>query len=302
MTSKKIIVLGLLAAGTLAACTEHAYMREEVADRLAHPVWMVEREIPAGQFSLMAYERMHERHEPATIYIEGDGELTGDFRMDSKNPTPRNPVALHIATRDLAENVVYLARPCQYSGVEGCDTAYWGNKRLSQEVIDSYQAALDEIKKRYDIEGFNLVGFDGGGGIAAILAAKRTDVLSLRTVAGNLDTAVYAQTHGIPPLDGSLNPVDFAGQLVSVPQCHYVGGQDTVIPPAILQSYLQALGPSNCVQYKFVQEAEHQKGWVDKWPEFLEQSCACQGPVEPVAYTPPVEDFAPIAPEVPEKP
>jgi pimeloyl-ACP methyl ester carboxylesterase len=254
------------------------YLREDVADRLAHPVWMVERQIPAGLFSLTAYERMHEANAPATIYIEGDGELTTDFRMNSKDPTPRNPVSLHLATKDKADNVAWIARPCQYYGIESCDAAYWGNERFAPEVVTAYSLALDEIKKRYDIQGFNLVGFDGGAAIATILAAQRDDVLTLRTVAGTLDTTLYASEHKIPALSGSLNPLDFAPKLANIPQTHYIGGQDKVISPALLHSYLQAVGPSNCVQYHFIQEAEHDQGWVEKWPGFLTDVPTCKGP------------------------
>jgi hypothetical protein len=254
-------------------------MRDDVADRLAHPVWMVEREIPAGLFNLTAYERMHEHNAPATVYIEGDGELTTDFRINSKNPTPRNPVSLHLATKDKAQNVAWIARPCQYSGTDKCDAAYWGNERFSPEVLSAYNIALDEIKKRYDIQGYNLVGFDGGGAIAAILASQRNDVLTLRTVAGNLDTNLYASEHKMPPMAGSLNPIDFAPKLANLPQTHYIGGQDKVISPALLHSYLQAVGPSNCVQYHFIQEAEHDQGWVEKWPGFLADVPTCKGPV-----------------------
>lgn len=307
MSYAKNLFLGFAALTALAAC-EHvpdklkpkAYVREETADRLGHAVWMYEREIPAGLFSLTAYERIHERGEVATVYIEGDGELTDNFHMDSKNPTPKNPVALHLATKDKSENLVWIARPCQYNGISACDEAYWGNERFSPEVLSAYTIALDEIKKRYDIKAFHLVGFDGGGAIASILAAQRPDVLSLRTVAANLDTNVYAKEHQMPPLTGSLNPIDFAQNLKNIPQTHFIGGQDTVVPPSILHSYLQAVGPSNCVNHKFIQEAEHTKGWVEKWPELLLEMPACDAPVEDWDFEPMPEPIR-IMPETPDK-
>lgn len=303
MINRKNLFLGLAALTVLGACDHISkpYMREEVADRLAHPVWMVEREIPAGLFNLTAYERMHRRGQPATVYIEGDGLLTADFRMDSKNPTPRNPVSLHLATKDKSKNIAWIARPCQYHGIEGCGANYWGGERFSPEVLTAYNLALDEIRKRYDVTAFDLVGFDGGGAIAAILAAQRPDVLSLRTVAANLDTSVYAKEHGIAPLAGSLNPVDFAATLNDLPQIHYIGGQDKVVSPALLHSYLQAVGPSNCVKYHFIQEAEHEQGWVEKWPEFLLEKPACEGPaVEEYQFEPMPEPIR-IQPETPDK-
>ena len=298
--------LGLLLAG---CGTSTIAMREEVAQRIAAPSWMVERQIPAAPFALTAYERMHERFAPADIYIEGDGLAWMTKNRKSLNPTPKNPVGLHLASRDKAENVVWLARPCQFSGLlddsTACDDAYWTNKRFAPEVISAYNAALDDIKKRYDIEGFNLIGFSGGGAIAALLAAQRVDVLSLRTVAGNLDHHAHSNYHNVSVLEGSLNPPDFAEKLTTMPQVHFIGGQDEVVPPAVLHSYLQALGPSNCVQYQFIHEAAHEEGWVQKWPEFLQMTPACSGLVQEIDFT----DFPSMPeprfitkPEKPEKP
>src|SRR5262245_60050521 len=120
MTPSRTILLGLSALSILSACEgiTKPYLREDTADRLGHAAWMIERDVPAGLFTMTVHERMHERNAPGTIYIEGDGELTNDFHMDSKNPTPRNPVSLHLATRDKSENLAWIARPCQYNGIE----------------------------------------------------------------------------------------------------------------------------------------------------------------------------------------
>lgn len=271
-----------LAAGGCTLMTMGTSMRDEVAQRIAAPAWMVERQIPASPFSLTAFERMHTHHAPANIYIEGDGLAWVTKRQKSLDPTPKNPVALHLASRDKADNVAYIARPCQYSGMLAadtpCDNAYWGHKRFAPEVIESYQIALDEIKQRYNITSFNLIGFSGGGAVAAILAAGRDDVDSLRTVAGNLDHRAHSAHHEVSYLKGSLNPPDYADKLSGVAQVHYIGGQDDIVPPMILHSYLQALGASSCVKYQFVQEAAHEEGWVNKWPELLKQNVECRGP------------------------
>ena len=294
-------------------------MEENVAANIAGPVYMIEREIPAGPFSLTAFERMHERNAPADIYIEGDGKAWLSRTEISLNPTPHNPVALRLASRDKAENVAYLARPCQYSGMldknKACDEAYWTNKRFAPEVLKAYNDALDEMKRHYGIQGYNLIGFSGGGAVAAILAAQREDVLSLRTVAGNLDHRAHSAYHNVAVLEGSLNPPDFAPRLRAMPQVHFIGGQDPIMPPAILESYLQALGPTNCVQYKMIQEAEHDKGWADKWPELLSIRPTCDGDIKrmDVTVTSSVPSFSPTplitaptsietSPEKPEKP
>lgn len=273
---------------TIGACTIPP-VKEEIAKRIAAPAWMVGRELPAKPFSLTVYERMHERLAPADIYIEGDGVAWVTKTKQSANPTPENPVALHLASRDKSENVAYIARPCQFSGMldpeESCDAAYWGDKRFAPEVIESYQIALDEIKARYDITKFNLIGFSGGAAVAAILAAERDDVASLRTVAGNLDHRALSAHHNVSYMDESLNPPDYADKLRNVPQYHFIGGQDQTVPPGVLHSYLQAIGSSSCVGYEFVQESAHEEGWVNKWPDLLKNyPPVCKG--EPMELEP----------------
>jgi hypothetical protein len=272
-SSKTPALLCALALGSCAMASL-PYVKEETAQRLAAPAWMVKRDISANDFTLRAYERIHARGAYANIYIEGDGETSGSY-----GPTPKNPVALHLATKDKAENVIYIARPCQYMMVQDnaapCDEAFWKDARYSADVLDAYNTALDNIVKRYNISGFNFIGYDGGGTIATLLAAQRADAISLRTVAGILDHKTYTDLHTMPALDGSLNPITQSGNLTRVPQFHFIGGQDNIVPPAILQSYLQSAPTSHCVQSMMVQEASHDTGWVDKWPELLALPVTC---------------------------
>lgn len=279
----KFALLALAGLSTLGlgACAREV-MREEVAMRVATPAWMVKREIDAGPFQLVAFERMHERGSPATLYIEGDGKA--DEARDSTllfDATPVNPVALHLATKDKAENLAYLARPCQYTesykdnydkvterpDAETFCGEHWAGGQYSPETLAAYGDVLDRMKRRYDITAFHIVGYDGGATLAAALAASRRDVLSFRSVAGKFD---------LPALERHIPA------LRSMPQHHFIGGADTVTPPAVLHNYLQALGHTECVEYTMIQEAEHEKGWVDKWPGLLKTKVpTCRRPVEP---------------------
>ncbi len=268
---------GILATLILGGCiaTSMPYMRGETAQRIAAPAWMIKRDIPADPYLLRAYERIHDRGGIANVYIEGDGPSVDPL----KDPTPTNPVALHLASKDNAKNLVYIARPCQFNGrieyPHDCNHSEWQDARFSRDVIDSYEKALDDISARYRIKGFNLVGYSGGAAIAAIIAAERKDILSLRTVSGVLDHNMLQSLSGKPPLTESINPIEKASDLVRMPQYHFIGGQDNAVPPAILNSYLQAIPPSTCIQTLLVQEAEHEAGWVDKWPELLALPVTC---------------------------
>lgn len=282
------------AAMALSACNMGALeMRDQVASRVARPAFMVERAIPANQFRLDAWERMNIHHAPATIYIEGDGVAWVSRRTPSLDPTPKNPVALHLAAMDKADNVGWLARPCQYKGWNGegpCPMKYWTDARTAPEVISAYHAALDNIRDMYDIEGFHLVGYSGGAAVAALLAAQRADVLSLRTVAGNLDYGTFTAIHNVSPLFQSLDPLSVAPQLAKLPQHHFIGGHDAVVPSAIYHSWAKASGPSECVKYTLIEANEHDTGWVEKWPELLAVPMSCAAPA-PRTFTPPPQEF-----------
>lgn len=288
------VLMLVLSAPGLGACNMGALeMRDQVASRVARPAFLVERTIPANQFRLNAWERMNVRHEPATIYIEGDGVAWVSRQTPSLDPTPKNPVALHLAAMDKSDNVGWLARPCQYKGWNGqgpCPMMYWTDARTAPEVVSAYHAALDNIRGMYDIEGFHLVGYSGGAAVAALLAAQRTDILSLRTVAGNLDYATFTATHDVSPLSKSLDPITVAPQLARLPQHHFIGGHDDIVPPAIYQAWARATGETHCLAYTLIEENEHDAGWVEKWPVLLKTPMSCEKAAR-ASWTPAPREF-----------
>lgn len=267
---RTLLGLTALCAGALglSSCAED--LNYEVSQRITAPAWMIERPIEVGPFELTAFERMYERGEAANLYIAGDGnpELIQSGAIYS--PTPQNPVGLHLASKDKADNLAYLARPCQYSGLRAEDddcNNYWGENKYHPEVLAALNEAMDGMKRRYSITGFNLIGYDDAATIVSLLATDRDDVLTVRTVAGYFDSETLA-------------PV--MADLANVPQHHFTGGQDTETPPAHLQEFLAKLGPSECVDHTFIQEASHEAGWVDKWPELLKNEVpTCYVPEEP---------------------
>ncbi len=272
--------VAVLAAGLgLGACYfDTSELRLETAKRIATPSFMLHRNIPAGEFMFTVYERVHEKGKPATIYIEGDGVAWTSKSRKSLDPTPRNPVALHLASRDMGPNVIYLARPCQYSWTntgEACDDRFWTSDRFAPEVVAAMNAAVDNIKKKYDISSFNLVGFSGGGAIAALLTAERDDVVSLRTVAGNLDHDTLNRMHGVSMMPRSLNPVQVAPQIANIPQHHFIGEWDEIVTPAIYDSFRAAAGPTTCMRSSMVKEVDHETGWVNIWPTLLKAPLDC---------------------------
>ncbi len=284
---KRFLSLSILSLLLLSACGVETDLKQESANRIARPAFMVERMVQAGQFDLKAWERMHQRNEVATIYIEGDSihEVDTDAKIISRNlfsinSTPDFPVGLYLASRDKSENLAYLARPCQYIKLpkdKGCHESYWQENRFAPEVIAAYETALDDIKSRYSITDFHLVGYDGGGNIAAVLAAKRSDIISLRTVAGNLNPDITTDKTNQNPLStNSVLAVDYASQLYGIPQHHFIGAADNYITPGVYHSYRQMVGLSDCISYSLVQDADHTNGWVEKWPSLLAITPTCK--------------------------
>lgn len=286
-TMKKIFLVSLLAStALLGACVKEIPMLErENAQRIAMPVFMIPRTVNANAFRIKIYERAHAKHQPATIYIEGDGYLFSTGPNAINDITPDDPIALRLAAVDASPNVMYLGRPCQYNlGLadgKSCPDSYKQEKRFSKEVVEAYSAILDNIKGTYDISGFNLVGYDGGAAIAALLAAQRTDVLSLRSVAGNLNLVAASNIYGQLPMVESLNPVDYASQLEKVPQHHFLGKKDRQMIPPIYNSYAQAMVDGQCLNVTLVENADHERGWVEQWRELLKYPVTCNAPVEP---------------------
>lgn len=267
MRSPLLLAIALF---VLAGCgVPPARDRATLARDIASPAGFAARRIAATPFTLAAWERVQTPGRPATVYIEGDGLAWISRTQPSRDPTPSNPVALRLAVRDKTDNVVYLARPCQYGAEKKCEREYWTDARFSPEVIHAAGKALDDIKRRHRVAGFHLVGFSGGGAVAALLAAQRKDVLSLRTVAGNLDTDAFTQLHHVSPLEGSLNPADIAQKIRGLPQRHFAGARDRIIPPVIGNSFMAASKNPECLRLTILPQVSHEKGWEEAWPEIL---------------------------------
>lgn len=258
------LVFAMVLALMVAGCASPE-ARLQTATEIAQRADLRAISVAAPPFTLAAYARNSDPSNPVVIYIEGDGLAWISRSQPSLDPTPRDPVGLRLAAEDRTSNVIYLARPCQYVRFTACDVAYWTDKRFAEEVIRSTSAAIDTLI----LSGhrIHLVGYSGGGAVATLVAARRTDVLSLRTVAGNLDHDALSRYHGVSPMVGSLNPRDVAERLVGLPQLHYVGDRDKVVPPLVSASYLHAMSDARCAAAIRVGGASHDDGWGGFWRE-----------------------------------
>lgn len=208
-----------------------------------------------------------------TVYLESDG---APWRMPDEppaDPTPHKPMVLNMAITDVSRTVAYLGRPCQYlepEALAGCDPALWMRGRFSEDAVVAMDLAVSRLKKSSGAATVNLVGYSGGGAMAALVAARRSDVSCLVTIAAPLDTRAWTQALKVSPLDYSLNPADFAKKLVAVSQTHFRGRKDTLVPPSTSQGFLSQV-PRALVIDK--QQYDHQCCWGDDWPELRRESC-----------------------------
>lgn len=244
------------------------------ADRVQHAAAITQqagwhREIvSANTFDLAAFvPDTPIKTDVLVVYIEGDGLAWINRSTPSSNPTPTHPLALRLALRE-PDTAAYLARPCQFvqdNRQRNCSTKYWTSHRFAPEVIQAENSAVEHLKQQFGASRLVLVGYSGGGAVAALIAARRNDVVRLVTVAGNLDTAEWARLHRLPPLVGSLNPADFWQSLEDIPQTHYVGEQDHIVPPAVARSYAARFPPEHRSSIVVLPCFDHHRYWVKAW-------------------------------------
>jgi dienelactone hydrolase len=203
------------------------------------------------------------------LYIEGDGLPWITRTTVSDNPTPINPLGLKLFLKDSHECAVYLARPCQYISSSTCKQKYWTSHRFSSEIIESFNEALDKIKKSSSASSFRVFGYSGGGAIAALLAVKRDDIHVIVTIAGNLDIDAWTKEHYISPLYGSLNSADFARQLSKVEQYHLIGRKDDIVGESVFKSYMQKFKDKSNIHYKIYKSFNHHCCWEKTWKRIL---------------------------------
>lgn len=268
----------LLAIAAQPGCTAFSSMGATEAH--AQAFGMAERAglapgtIDAHGFRLQVFHRGLADARAVNVYIEGDGRAWNSPHRPAGDPTPREPIALELAARDRSAAVLYLARPCQYqdaASLAACDRKYWTTHRYAGEVIDAMEEAIDIALRQAGADSarvpLGLIGYSGGGAVAALIAARRPQVRWLVTVGGNLDHRAWTDAHDVTPLDASLNAADIAPMLRELLQLHLIGGKDRIVPRAVTESYLRRAGNAGKTTIVEIPDYDHQCCWAGRWPE-----------------------------------
>lgn len=219
------------------------------------PVDFVYKEIETRDFTLATWQKVTNPAAPYKIYIEGDGYAFNAHGRATQDPTPHGTLVRELAFGDKNSNVIYLARPCQYAKSPICSKRHWTTARFAPEIINAEYEAIKNITGNNPVV---LVGFSGGAQVSGLVATAKPglNVKKIITIAGNLDHLAWTQYHNLPPLNESMNLESYRRQFAKIPQIHYVGNDDKVMPPILVQEFV---GDNDLIVE--VKEATHNTGW-----------------------------------------
>jgi hypothetical protein len=263
----------LLPAAILAGCVARGGDRDAAAAAIARDGRLVAAVYRGTYFDLQLYRRDSAAPGPLFVYIEGDGAAYLDPRTPSSDPTPVEPLALRLAAADPGLAVVYVARPCQFPPGRAdprCTTADWTNRRFSSEAVAAVNDAIEREHAHAPARPLVLVGYSGGGVIAALVAARRKDVALLITIAAPLDIADWTRRLDLSPLTGSRSPLDDAAVLAQVRQVDFAGERDATVPVETIRRAVARFQPG--AKLVVVPAFDHRCCWLDDWPRLRDMA------------------------------
>ena len=226
------------------------------------------RVVSGTSFSHVVFEQSHAftsaaDEEVVHLYIDGDGRPFVNRTTIAADPTPRRSQVLQWMLQDPNPSY-YLGRPC-YLGMaqkDHCEFRWWTTDRYADPIVVSMVMAAQQLLNGRPVI---LIGYSGGGKIAAHMAGRLENVRGLVTVAANLDTEAWTRHHGYTPLTIVAQPVAALDEVRRIPQMHLLGGRDKNVPVALARTLAASTKARFCVIERFT----HDCCWERKWPQLL---------------------------------
>jgi hypothetical protein len=188
-----------------------------------------------SDFNLATWQKISNSNQPIHIYIEGDGRAFYANGAPTADPTPHDSFMRDLVVNDSSANVVYIARPCQFINDSNCNVSVWTNGRFSKSVIDSVAATIKQIAGKRPVV---LIGYSGGAMVTGLVIKQHPEINIKKwiTIAGVLNHHDWTEYFGDANLDKSLD----MDSLPNVPQIHYAGDKDNIVPIELSQKWIPA--------------------------------------------------------------
>ena len=259
----------LVSIATIIGCVSP----EQRAERIARRHGLEPVVLRGIRFQHHAYMALRGPSDLLVLFIDGDGSpWVRGGREIAVDPTPHVPLALELAAATPI-SVLYLARPCYLETVipPECSPRLWTSERYSAAVVASMAAAAAAFVAEHHFARVLLVGYSGGGTLAALMAQQLPEVSGLVSIAGNLDPDTWTQLHGYLPLEGSLNPALEPALPEQLKQWYLVGALDMTVPAAATGRYFRRISPDRVWSFA---RFDHLCCWADEWPSLFRKIMA----------------------------
>lgn len=183
------------------------YTSRALCEGVNNTLWIADNRQSGDCIRYYQYGLQANSNPVAMIYFNGDVILRNRKDVRFVSATYRN-ITPYTLQYDMTEwslqaqaPAVLIARP----GLYGSSGDH--NMRRNPQEISLMNEALDQLKKRYGIEKFVLVGQSGGGHIVASLLSRRGDIQAVFIASGLLSVAKTLKYNAnIPRVRGSLLP------------------------------------------------------------------------------------------------
>jgi hypothetical protein len=225
------------------------------------------RWLDAGRFRHLVLTN-EQRGDHLRIYVDGDGEPWIRNTRVTIDPTPANPVLLRLM-HDATHPAVYLGRPCYFGSAtdRGCEQRWWTFDRYGEVVVDSMCSAANRISRELGANTVGLVGYSGGGAIVVGMSACTEKLVSVSTIAGNLDPKAWTEHHGYSALNDLVPLTPATTRQNQIDEAHWQCRDDLNIPPSITDDYF-ALRESPTRH--IVDSCSHSTGWKRHWSQIID--------------------------------